>query len=875
MKKTVAILLLLVWSFLCQAAISPKEYNTRKTTAPLIIDGNLDEEAWKLATWKEGFQMYYPYDSKKPSEKTSFAIIYDEDFVYVAMRAKDANPELITKRLTRRDDLDGDWIGIQFDSYNDLQTAYGFNVSVAGTKRDVFMSEDGDSQDESWDPIWWVETNITNDGWVAEMKIPFSQLRFVNSFEQTWGIQVQRYIHRNEEISLWNHKKRDDPGWVHHFGKMNGLIDIKPKKVFDLYPYAVGSFSSYEKEDDNPFSDGSDWNQNVGLDGKIGLTNNLTLDFTINPDFGQVEADPSSVNLSGFELFFEEKRPFFIEGSNIINFPLMFGDGDLAWENLFYSRRIGRQPHYDPDLEDGEYAKVPDFTNIIGAAKVTGRTENGWSIGVLESLATTENAVLQNSEGDSWGETVEPMTNYAAASLQKDFGKGNTLLSGMFTATNRMIKSEHLNYLHKEAYSGGVDFTKYWKDKSWFFGAKASFSQVSGDSTALINTQRSTTHNYQRPDATHISLDSSRTSLSGYSGLVSLGKTGGGRFRFVVATAFKSPGYEINDIGFVRRSDNIFNLIWMGYRINEPFSIFNNIGININQWSNFDFGGTYLGTGGNTNSFATFENNYEMGLGFNINTQGLSTSHLRGGPAYLLPGSTNQWIWLGSDGRKKIRVNLFASNSGGFDNYYHRNSFEMGISVKPSNNIMISISPEYRISTNEQQYVGEAEYNGGMRYILSTIEQQTISASLRVNWNLTPDLSLQYWGQPFFATGDYNTFKYVDDPRNSEYQKRFVTYTDNQISMNEEDEIYEIDETLDGVTDYTFDIPDFNTKVFLHNLVFRWEYRPGSVLFFVWSQNRQDYTSDANVPFNDNFHDMFDFKPHDTFLLKLSYRIGI
>lgn len=878
MYKLAAILLLLINSIAIYSKNPPREYTAVRTQQNINVDGNLDEDSWKSAQWNDDFHMYYPYDNKKPSEETKFAIIYDEDFVYVAIKALDSDPGSITRRLTRRDNLDGDWIGIQFDSYNDLQTAYAFNVSVAGTKRDVFISDDGHSEDDSWDPIWWVETSVTSQGWEAEMKIPFSQLRFVNSYEQTWGVQIERYIHRHEEISLWNHKKRDDPGWVHHYGKMNGLVDIQPKKVFDLYPYSVGSLSTYEKEDGNPYADGSDLDGSLGLDGKIGLTNNLTLDFTVNPDFGQVEADPSSVNLSGFELFFQEKRPFFVEGNNIINYPLNFGDGNLAWENLFYSRRIGRQPHHYPDLDDNEYAKTPDFTRIIGAAKVTGRTENGLSIGILESLTAQEKSTIQNAEGETRKETAEPMTNYASASLQKDFGEGNTLFGGMFTSTNRMINDEHLNYLHDNAYSGGLNFTKYWKEKTWFVEARASFSHVTGDSVAIIETQRSSTHNFQRPDADHLTLDSSLTSLSGHAGLVSFGKTGGGKLRFVAATSFKSPGYELNDVGFVRKSDNIFNLLWVGYRINEPFSIFKSLNVNFNNWSTVDYGGLFQGIGGNMNAFMTFKNSFGLGTGFNINSESIETSELRGGPAYKVPGNTSQWIWLGSDSRKKVRLTLFTSHAGGFENYFYRNSIEASLSVKPSNNVLIRLTPNYRVMKNHQQYVAEADYGNQQRYIMGTINQKTISASLRVNWNLTPDLSIQYWGQPFFATGEYSNFKYVTDACNNEYNDRFVEYatgSQGQVWYNENDEVYEIDENLNGDTDYSFDIPDFNTKVFLHNFVFRWEYMPGSVLFLVWSQNRNDFTTDAGVPFSDNVNDMFDFKPHDTFLVKLSYRIGI
>jgi len=855
--------------------IEKKEYSTQKISQSIAVDGLLDEPGWETALWSGDFQMYYPYDNKKPSEPTSFAMLYDENYLYVGIKAHDSEPDKISKQLTRRDNLDGDYVDIQIDSYDDLQTAYCFVVSAAGTKRDVFISSDGDSSDDSWDPIWWVKTAITKDGWEAEMKIPFSQLRFVNKNDQTWGIQVERYIKRDEETSLWQPKERTAPGWVHHYGKMNGLEQIKPRKAFDLYPYTVGSYEHYEKDQSDPFLPGKEWHGNLGLDGKIGLTNNLTLDFTINPDFGQVEADPSTVNLSGFELFFQEKRPFFIEGSNIINFPLMFGDGNLASENLFYSRRIGRNPQYSPDLGDNEYARIPSYTKIIGATKLTGRTQNGLSIGIMESVTAEENAKIRLNNSETRHQTVEPLTNYSVISLQKDFGKGNTLLNGIVTSTNRKLNDPHLDFLHKNAYTGGLEFTKYWADKTWLFTAKTSFSHVMGSSEAITNTQESSVHLFQRPDANHVNYDTTRTSLTGTAGNIYFGRVGGDNLHFLGAVYFKSPEYEINDIGFVRHVDDIIQIYWMGYRFTKPFFAFKNANLNFNQWSSFDYGGTFLGIGGNINGFATFTNNYSIGTGINYNGQELSTTQLRGGPSYLIPGNTNSWVSLETDSRKKIYGATNFSFSQGFEHNMNSQYYGLDITAKPHKTVQLTLSPAYTQSFDEQQYVAEADFDATMRYILATINQKVISLSLRLNWNITPDISVQYWGQPFFATGKYSNYKYVTNNTNSVYTNRFQQYNSNQVHVNSDDELVEIDETENGVMDYSFDLPDFNSKVFLSNLVLRYEYLPGSVLFFVWSQNRNDFTTIPTHPFNKNVDELIDVTPHNTFLIKLSYRIGI
>ncbi|MCG8523802.1 MAG: DUF5916 domain-containing protein, partial [Pseudomonadales bacterium] len=338
------------------------------------------------------------------------------------------------------------------------RTSFAFFVSAAGVKNDFVQSNDGGTEDTTWDPIWWVKTTKTESGWNAEMRIPLSQLRFEEGDEQLWGMQVLRFIFRKDELSSWQPMEREKSGFVSQFGTMNGIKNIKPKNTMSVTPYAVARTERFEKEPENPFrSSGKVNDLDVGLDAKIGLTNYLTMDLTINPDFGQVEADPSEVNLTTYETFFEEKRPFFIEGKNILNYSLQFGGGDLAAEGLFYSRRIGRRPHYYPDLEDGEYADSPDFTSILGAAKITGKTKNGWSVGVLESVTAEENAEIKGI-GEGRTQSVEPLTNYFVGRLQKDFNEGNTYVGGMLTAVNRNINDSNLDFLHKSAYTGGFDF---------------------------------------------------------------------------------------------------------------------------------------------------------------------------------------------------------------------------------------------------------------------------------------------------------------------------------------------------------------------------------------------------------------------------------
>lgn len=381
-----------------------RTYHTTRVEGEVpVIDGQLDDQAWKDIQWGNNFTQLEPYEGKEPSQQTAFKVLYDDSYVYIAVNSYDSNVNEIEKRMSRRDDLEGDFVAIGIDSYNDERTSFTFFATAAGVKGDILISEDGDNEDETWDPIWYLKTSSTQEGWVAEMKIPLTQLRFSAADEQIWGFQIMRQLFRKEESSTWQPMKLDDPGLVSRYGKIKGIKGIKPQKQADIVPYVTSKVDRYEKEEENFFADGSDFGYNAGVDAKIGITNNLTLDLTVNPDFGQVEADPSEVNLSAFETYFREKRPFFIEGRNILDFGINAGDGDFASDNLFYSRRIGRRPHFGPwdddnFNEDDEYYKMPENSKILGAMKLTGKTNNGWSIGVMESFTNRESVQIGTKE---------------------------------------------------------------------------------------------------------------------------------------------------------------------------------------------------------------------------------------------------------------------------------------------------------------------------------------------------------------------------------------------------------------------------------------------------------------------------------------------
>lgn len=871
----VAILIILTTSAFGQAP-EKKRYKATPVASAPSIDGVLNDDVWSLGEWIDDFTQHEPYNGNSATQKTEFKVLFDENNLYVGVKAFDTSPDSIVNRLTRRDQADGDLVGIILDSYHDLRTGFLFGVSSAGVRYDILFSNDGQNEDPSWDPNWWVKTSLNSEGWVAEMKIPLSQVRFEKNSGEVWGMQMARVIYRNNETDFWQHVPKDAPGFIHMMGELSGLESIKPRKIFDVTPYGVAKAETFAAEPGNPFlSQGKSYKANAGIDAKIGITNNMTMDLTINPDFGQVEADPSVVNLTAYETFYQEKRPFFIEGNNITNFGLGLGDGDVGNDNLFYSRRIGRRPQGSPEREDNWSADVPTNTSILGAAKLTGKTQDGLSVGFVEAVTAEERAEIDTVGGTRLFDTVEPLTNYFIGRVQKDFKEGNTIIGGIFTSTNRNLNENLAGFMHKGAYTGGIDFTQYFKDKNWMLNINTAFSNVTGTKEAIDLTQRSSARYYQRPDNDYVNYDPTRTSLFGSGGRMQLVKQNG-HLNFIACVLWKTPGFETNDLGYIREADQVLSLLWLGYNQWEPKWIYRRYNVNFDVYAVNNFGGDLQAVGFEANGNIGFKNFWNAWTGGNLSTTTLSTGTLRGGPMMKIPGRANGRLGFSTDDRKKLVFQVYSNASVGYEK--SASSFNTGIdmSLKPSNYLRISINPGFSRSFSELQYITKKTFASNDRYIFGSIDRKTVSASLRINLNLSPDLTLQYWGQPFVATGKYSDYKFITDPMADEYKDRFHVYTAGQIS-SDADGIY-IDENEDSSFDYDFGKRDFNFQEFLSNLVIRWEYNPGSSLYIVWSQMRSGSNGTGNMDLFNDIGDLFDSgdnKPHNVFLVKLSFRFGL
>jgi hypothetical protein len=835
-------------------------------SAPPKLDGVLDDPAWQLASPIENFIQRDPDEGQPASERTSARILYDDDALYVGIQAFDSEPGKIVGLLTRRDESSqSDWLTVSLDSFGDRRTAFEFQVNPAGVERDIYRYDDI-NEDTSWDAVWDVSTRVDGVGWAAEFRIPMSQLRFASERERPWGLQISRDIVRRNEFDLWKPIAKNQDRWVSEYGDLSGLEQVSPPRRLELLPYTVGGGESIPVDPDDRFADGTDAITRMGLDLKYGITSDMTLDATFNPDFGQVEADPSVIDLSEFESFFPEKRPFFLEGIDKFQYDLALGDGNA--ESLFYTRRIGRAPQGDADGYDVD---EPTYTTILGAGKVSGKTSNGWTVGGIEAVTQEEAAVIRDEDGTSSEEVVEPLSSYAVGRIARDFRAGETAVGGLFTATNRRLDGTDLDFLHSSAYTGGVDVRHRFNSKGWSLNGKAAYSYVQGDPAALLRTQRSSRRYYQRPDANHTEVDSSATSLAGNFFGLETGKFAG-TWRGALMSQARSPGLETNDLGFQLRADDVLNALWFGYRDFTPGKALRQLSLNWNLSYRTNYGGEHLGVGGNMNGNAKLLNYWNVWGGYSRDDVGVHTTALRGGPAMYRPGGHQVWAGFNTDDRKRIWVSSDGwvfNQAEGLTKSYGGNVL---MTCRVASNVNFSLGPAIDYLHDDWVYVTEDFALGEAQYVMARLHQPTYELTGRVNWTFKPSLSLQVYAAPFFSTGDYDDFKLVVKPHADRYADMFDHLgPEGSKRLNVDDGTYEADVNADGTADFTFDDPDFNFQQFRSSIVLRWEYMAGSTIFFVYQHDRTNETGNGIAqPWHD-LGQLADTEGTNTVLVKVNY----
>lgn len=825
-----------------------KRVNAARKTSRVTVDGNLHEAVWQTARPAGQFWQRAPKEGGDIAQPTEFRVLFDEAAIYVGVQAYDDEPDKIRGMLTRRDEQSAsDWVEVGIDSYHDKRTAFMFAVNPAGVQRDFLVFNDTE-MDTSWDAVWRAAARVHERGWSAEFRIPLNQLRFSTKPGQAWGIQVVRTVGRSNEISVWSPWPRSGPQIVSHFGAVYGLDDLATPARLELLPYTVGGIGIAAIDDADPFRDDMSATGNIGLDFKYGIGNNITLSGTVNPDFGQVEADPSEVNLSDNESFFQERRPFFLEGTDIFKFRL--GSGGGGSEQLFYTRRIGAAPH---DTVDGlgEYYTEPSNTTIYSAAKLSGKTAGGWSFGVLDALTAEETGTFVDDAGERHRRVVEPLTNYSVLRLAKDMRDGRTNVNAALTAVHRRLGDSGL-VMHEQAYSSGIELTHRFARDRWRLQTRLVGSHVRGSAASIDDTQRSYLRYFHRSDANHIDYDPTRTSLSGAGLMWSISKNAGGKWNYASGGDLRSPGLELNDLGFQRYADGLTQWVWGEYRDNEPGDKVMSFGVSGDVWMFGNNALSLLSSGGGFNAWATFKNFWTANIGFGSARQRTNTSALRGGPA--MHGDPDVRLWMGgsTDSRKMVRANVNVDARMEPAAHSHSYTASGEIAIQARSDLDISIGTTFARNIDDDQYIDEALEDRSntdqpdiTHYILGRLEQTTLALTLRLNYTFTPRLTVQLYAQPFTSTGRYTRYKEVDAPKLADHDARFHVFAPLELLLI--DGTYHVDRDRDGTREFTFSKADFNFRQLRSNLVIRWEYLPGSAIFLVWSHDRSG--SDDNGMF--------------------------
>lgn len=806
----------------------------RTTQAP-ILDGMVDDAAWRAAPLIDRFLEYEPNTGATPRFRTEVRVLYDDKYLYVMGRMFDPAPDSIISLLSRRDvRTESEQLKLVIDSYHDRRTAYQFIVNPAGVKRDFYVYNDN-TEDVTWDAVWDVATTVDSLGWTAEFRIPFSQIRFNRDAAKTFGFMVVRDVARTKQRISWPLFRRDRQGYVSQAGEIGGIEGLQQPRRLEVTPYAVAKNETRPRRD--VFSHHQ--SQTVGADVKLGVRSNLTLDATINPDFGQVEADPSVLNLGAFEQFFEERRPFFLEGAGIFQFRTACGDIDTGCTGLFYSRRIGRSPQLSGVYRD---PANPTASRILGATKLSGRLANGLSVGLLGTVTQRE-----AGPGDR---TLEPQTSYAIARLQQDLRNGQTGVGAMLTLTDRSLDTWSENFLRGSAYTGGVDMRHRFFKNNYEFTAYAAGSSVNGSPDAIAATQRSSVHGYNRPDD-NLVYDPTRTSLTGDAQRLSISKFGGGITRFQTVLERFSPGFEINDVGFQARSDQQTVRNWFSLQFNTPTRLYRRAFTNFNTYNTWNTAGLALNQSVNTNWHAELRNTWWLHFGGTLNerTATYDDRVARGGPAVRRSPSYNYFAGVEGDRRKWYTPVVFTGGFGGDEGHSVGRWIEPSLQFRVSSRFSASAALYYEHAKNDDQWIENVAGLAGAptAYTFARLDQHTVRMTGRVNYTATPTLSMQLYAQPFVSTGDYTDWKQLNDPRSGSYAARYRPYG-------------------------THDPGGFNVREFRSNTVVRWEYRPASTLFFVWQQGRagNDPTR-PNFEFNRDVGGVFGLHPMNTFLVKVSY----
>ena len=879
---------------------APLVLDARARTGEIRIDGTLDEPAWQDAHVATGFVQAEPEETAPATHDTEVRLLIDEDAIYVSARMWDAHPDSIGSQLVRRDEQGAhyDWFGFSLDPNHDLRTGYNFRVSAAGVQGDRYLFDD-QFEDITWNAVWESAATVDSLGWSAEMRIPLSQIRYPSSDgPHTWGVNFTRRRASSAEMSHYSFmSRRKEEGQVSKFATLENVQVPTSVRRIEARPYALTSFHRGPAEAGDPFFDGTAAGLRVGSDFRLGLGSAFTLDATVNPDFGQVDADPAQINLSAFESFFDERRPFFVEDAQIFDFRLSGGQN-----SLFYSRRVGRAPHGSAP-GDADFADITDAATILGAAKLTGRTAGGLAMGALAAVTQAETGqAFYAGTGQTLPFAVEPRTEYGVVTAQQDLNQGRSQISAIATALNRELSADGVfDGLTAQAYNAGVRFEHMWNDRGWRVNGFVAGSHVRGTPDALVRVQRASNHYFQRPDATRVGVDSTATSLTGAEWRVQIDRQNTRHWTGGVWAAEVTPGFEINDLGFSNARERLDGGFRLNYRETRPGSVFRDYSIGMHSFHNFSH--EALDDAG---SWSSWRRAYTFGM-FNLGARATLLSYhgadvnvswqpdqysrvaTRGGPVMIQPGSVNFRAGVESDRRRTLMVNSGIGFSRGARGSGDDLWYDINVNYRPSSRLVLQLQPRFAIESDKSQYVGSTatlayQPTFGRRYLFGELERKTISLETRVDYSFTPTLSFQMYAQPLISSGDYVGYKQLATPGTWDFR----SFAEGQAAVVGGSAVcaggdicrdaaggQHVDFDRDGVADYTFTDKDFNVRSLIGNAVLRWEYRPGSTLFLVWQRQQTGPGTTGRFDLERDMDALWSAPADNRFIVKLNYWLGL
>jgi hypothetical protein len=851
-----------------------REIRAVRLTSPVSIDGVLSEPVWQQAEPVEAFIQRDPDENAPPTQRTVVRLAYDDAALYVAARMFDTAPDSIFSRLARRDvSIQSDQFTLYLDPYYDRRSGYYFMVNAAGTLYDGTLYNDN-NDDSSWDGVWDGKAKIDREGWTMEMRIPYTQLRFAKTNVQRWGVNFRRTLMRRNEQDYVVIPPKKESGFVSRFPALVGIEGVSPGNAIELMPYAMSKAEYLRHSALDPFNDGSRYRPNVGGDLRMALGSKLTVNATVNPDFGQVEVDPAVVNLTDLETFFPEKRPFFVQGSSIFSAGKQ-GAGDywgFNWSDptFFYTRRIGRSIA-ESAAGDVEYADVPAAATILGAAKIAGKLSPSLNVGILQAVTDQERANVQLADLSRDHVVVEPLAYYGVTRVLKEFAERRNGLGLLGTLAARRLRDATENSFNRTGALGVVDGWHFIdKDKVWVLSGWAGLSRIDGTSARLTAIQRSSRHYFQRPDAKSYELDPSATSLMGGGGRVWLNKEKGSWFSNS-ALGFVSPGFEINDLGFQTRSDVINSHVGVGYRWTERTKARKSQDVTGAVFGNANFDGNITNAGVWLQGSTEFINNYSWVYSVAYNPEVVHPSRSRGGPLMLNAPGYEFYNYFDTDGKSKqfFYVESYLYNQPEENSYLWYLS--PGFELKPISNLSFRVGPKFERARDGSFFVGSAANPAatgtfGRSYVFAQLDQKTLSADIRLNVTFSPTVSLQFYGQPLIATGEYNDYRELARAKSLD----FIGPGSGPWTYDAATRTFD----PDGPGSQQAFIPDFNSKSLIGNAVFRWEYMPGSAFYLVWTQERTDDESIPAFEFGPSFRRLVKAEANNVFLAKVTYYLG-